>query len=145
MPSIIPSYIYTIFASLIVSSLVIGMCGLEISDIKMRAEKQQLSNIADYVAAKTLELATSIVSNNVTCTLNLDVPNLVDNEVYWIRIANYSSKTWVEIGFGNVNFTGGEESEIPLEASASGVFISGLKPAFLHGYVYDQIIHLELS
>ncbi len=145
MPSIIPSYIYTIFASLIVSSLIIGICGLEIGGIKLKAEKQQLSSIADYVAAKTLQLATNLISNNATSTLTVDVPNSINNQAYWIRITNSSSRTWVEIGFGNANFPSEGTSEIPLEASASGTFVSGSKPAILHGYVSDQIVHLELS
>jgi hypothetical protein len=52
MPSIVPSYIYVLFASVIVGTIIIGACGLSTLDIKNDADKQQLSNIADYVAAQ---------------------------------------------------------------------------------------------
>ena len=144
MPSIIPSYIYTIFASLIVSTLIIGMVGLATSNIRQEAEKQQLSNIADYVAAKSLELASSALANNLTSTVNLDVPNLIGSKMYWIRIANDSSETWVETGFGTTVMPNDQKREIPLEAFASGTYVSGSSLAFLRSYTDSQGIHLEL-
>jgi hypothetical protein len=123
MPSIIPSYIYTIFASLIVGTLIIGMCALATSNIRQEAEKQQLSNIEEYVAAKSVELASNALANNLTSTVSLDLPNLIGNKIYWIRIAN----------------------EIPLEAFASGTHISSSRPASLHCYTDNQSIHLEIQ
>ncbi len=144
MPSIIPSYIYTIFASLIISTLIIGMCGLATSNIKQEAEKQQLSNVADYVAAQSLELATSAVANNLTSTVNLDIPNLIGNKIYWIKLANDSTKTWVETGFGTTALNSDRKTEIPLEALASGTYFSNSRPDVLSCYADDLGIHLEL-
>jgi hypothetical protein len=145
MPSIIPSYIYTIFASLIVGTLIIGMCALATSNIRQEAEKQQLSNIEEYVAAKSLELASNALANNLTSTVSLDLPNLIGNKIYWIRIANDSSKTWVEAGFGKIVVRSEQKTEIPLEAFASGTHISSSRSASLHCYTDNQSIHLEIQ
>jgi hypothetical protein len=98
MPSIIPSYIYTLFASIIVGTIVISACGLSTANMKAEAEKQQLSNIAEYVATESLELAAHATAENLTSTIHLNVPQLIGNQRYWIKIANDSAKTWGHSG-----------------------------------------------
>ena len=145
MPSIIPSYIYTIFATVIVSTLVIGMCGLATSNIKQEAEKKQLSNIASYVAAKSLELGSNAFTNNLTSTVVLDVPGIIGDKMYWIRIANSSSETWVETGFGTSAVRSGYKTEIPLDISASGTVVSSSGLLLLSSYRDSAGVHLRLE
>ena len=95
MPSMIPSYVYTLFASIIVGTIVISACGLSTVNVKHEAEKQQLSNISEYVATESLELVAHATAENLTSTFHLNVPSLIGSQRYWIRIANDSAKTWV--------------------------------------------------
>ena len=125
MPSIIPSYVYTLFASIIVGTLIISMCGLSIANVKHEAEEQQLSSIAKYVAAKSMELASNVSAENLTLTAALSIPSTVGNQRYWIRILNDSSNAWVETGYGNAVLSSSQRAYIPVEMAASGTYISG--------------------
>jgi hypothetical protein len=120
------------------------MAGLATSHVRQEAEKQQLLNIADYVATKSLDLASSATTANLTSTVFLDIPSLIGAQRYWIRIANDSSKAWVETGFGVNVLPSEHRAEIPLGVSASGSFISGSGRAFLRCYSNSEGISLEI-
>ena len=145
MPSIIPGYVYTLFASIVVGTIVISACGLSTVNVKYEAEKQQLSNISEYVATESLELISHATSENLTSTLHLNVPALIGNQRYWVRIANDSAKTWVEVGFGTTAQSSEHRSYIPSEVSASGTYISGSSVARLECYSTSSGVHLTLS
>ena len=145
MPSIIPSYVYTLFASIIVGTLVISACGLSTANVKREAEQQQLSNIAEYVATESLELISYTASENLTSTLHLDVPSLIGNQRYWIRIANDSAKTWVEVGFGTTVLSSDQQAYIPSEVVATGTYISGSGSASLECYLDSSGVYLTLT
>ena len=145
MPSIIPSYIYTLFASIIVGTIVISACGLSTANVKYEAEKQQLSNIADYVAAESIKLVCRAVSENLTSTLHLDIPQLIGNERYWIKMQNDSTKTWVEVGLGTTVLSSDQLAYIPSEVDVSGTYISGSSLAFLECHPDGSSIQLTLS
>jgi hypothetical protein len=145
MPSIIPSYIYTLFASIIVGTIVISACGLSTANMKAEAEKQQLSNIADYVATESLELISHSTAENLTSTLYLNVPQLIGNQRYWVLIANDSARTWVEAGFGTTAFSSEQRTYIPSEVDASGTYISGSGATILECYTDSAGVHLTLS
>ena len=145
MPSIIPSYIYTLFASIIVGTIVISACGLSTANVKSEAEKQQLSNIAEYVATESLELISHTTAENLTSTLHLNVPPLIGNQRYWIKIANDSAKTWVEAGFGTTAFSSEQRAYIPSEVAATGTYTSGSGAAILECYSVSSGVHLTLS
>ena len=145
MPSIIPSYIYTLFASIIVGTIVISACGLSTANIKQEAEKQQLSNIAEYVATESLELISHAAAENLTSTLHLDVPQQIGNQRYWIKMANDSAKAWVEVGFGTTVLSSEQLAYIPSEAAASGNYISGSGAAILECFSDSSGVQLNLS
>jgi hypothetical protein len=145
LPSIIPSYIYTLFASIIVGALVIGACGVATLNVRNEAEKQQLSNVAEYVSAKSLELINQATKSNVTSTLHLNVPASIGNQRYWIQIANDSTETWVEVGFGTTARLSDIRSSIPSEASTSGTYTSGAGSAILACYSDTAGVHLTIS
>jgi len=145
VPSIIPSYVYTLFASLIVGTIVISACGLSTVNVKSEAEQQQLSNITKYVATESLELISHATAENLTSTLRLDVPALIGNQRYWIKIANDSARTWVEAGFGTNAISSEQRTYIPSDISASGTYTSGSGPAILECYADSAGVHLTLS
>jgi hypothetical protein len=131
LPSIIPSYVYTLFASLIVGALIISMVGLAVANVKREAEEQELSNVAKYVAVKSMQLTSNTPADNLTSTVSLDIPAAVGNQRYWISIQNDSAKVWVEVGFGNTVMQNDITARIPSELAASGIYISGSGTAFL--------------
>ena len=145
MPSIIPSYVYTLFASIIVGTLVISACGLLTVNVKAEVEKQQLSNIAEYVATESLELISHATAENLTSTLHLNIPQLIGNQRYWIKIANDSAKTWVEVGFGTTAISSEQRTYIPSEVAASGTYTSGSGAASLECYSDSSGVKLTLS
>jgi hypothetical protein len=145
VPSIIPSYVYTLFASIIVGTIVVCACGLSTVNVKHEAEKQQLSNIADYVATESLEVISHATAENLTSTLHLNVPPLIGNQRYWIQIANDTAKTWVEVGFGTTAISSEQRTYIPSEVAASGTYISGSGAAVLECYSDSSGVYLTLS
>ena len=145
MPSIIPSYIYTLFASIIVGALVICACGLSTLNVRNEAEKQQLLNVAEYVSTKSLELISHATTDNLTSTLRLNVPSLIGDKRYWIQIANDSFRAWVEVGFGTTAHSSEHRTYIPSEASTSGTYTSGSGAAILECYSDSSGVHLTLS
>lgn len=145
MPSIIPSYVYTLFASLIVGTIVISACGLSTLNVKTEAEKQQLSNITEYVATESMELISHATAENLTSTLHVDLPPLIGNQRYWIEITNDSARTWVEAGFGTTAISSDQRTYIPSDVSASGTYMSDSGAAILECYPDSAGVHLTLS
>jgi hypothetical protein len=145
MPSIIPSYIYTLFASIIVGTIVISACSLSTVNVKHEAEKQQLSNIAEYVATESVELISHATAENLTSTIHLNVPQLIGNQRYWIKVANDSARTWVEAGFGTTAVSSEQLAYIPSEVAASGTYISGSGAALLECFSDSSGVQLTLS
>ena len=144
MPSIIPSYVYTLFASMIVGTLLI--CAFSASTLKIRSdtERQETENLAQYVATKSCELI-STVASNTTAGLTLDLPGFVGDQRYWIRIANDSDVAWVEIGYGTTPQATEQHVLIPAKVSASGSYVSGSGTAQLECYSDNDEIFLGLS
>ncbi len=145
MPSIVPSYVYTLFASVAVGAMLICFSGLSTINVKHEAEKQQLRNIAEYIATKSSELISAKTVNNVTTSLTLNVPSLVGNQKYWIRLANDSSLAWVESGYGTIPQLVEQEVPIPFKVLAHGSYVSGSGAAVLECFANDTEICLELS
>lgn len=131
MSSIIPSYIYSLFATIIVGTLIVTTCAVATVNMKEEAEKQQLSNIADYVATNSMELLASPPADNLTLKMTLDVPPLIGNQQYWIQIQNDSSHTWVETGFGTTILSSDQQANIPSLVEATGFYVSDLGTCFL--------------
>ncbi len=145
LPSIIPSYIYTLFASIIVGTLVLCACSLSTLNIRNEAEKQQLINIAEYVSTESLALASHAKTDNLTSTIRLNIPSSIGDKRYWIQIANDSLRAWIEAGFGTTAQTSEHRIYIPAEISASGTYISGSGTAILSCYTDNSGVHLTLS
>ena len=145
MPSIIPSYVYSLFAALIVGTILVSSCSISMTNIKNEAEKQPLTNINEYIVAKSLTLVTRTTQNNQNTTQFLDLPSQIGNQEYWIWIANDSSGAFVESGFGTTVNQNQPRTYIPAETVASGIFISGWGRACLQCSCQNQTITLTLT
>ncbi|MCL5877856.1 MAG: hypothetical protein M1540_08610 [Candidatus Bathyarchaeota archaeon] len=144
MPTIIPGYVYSLFAALIVGVIVVCSCSVATSSIKADAEVQQLRNIGQYVAAQSLTLLSS-TSDSQSTTQYLDIPSQVGNQPFWIRIANDSSNAWVEMGFGTNPLSSSMQEKLPATVTASGSFVSSTGRAVLQCSVENQIATLTLT
>jgi hypothetical protein len=101
------------------------------ANIKSEAEKQALSNISNYVATKTVGAIASGHGDNFAVKSPLDLPPLIGNQRYWVRLTNSSSYAWVEVGFGNTPAESDLRAFIPSTAQLSGAYVSGSGPAFV--------------
>ena len=144
MPSIIPSYVYTLFACMIVGALLIGASSLSTINVKNEADLQELKNIADYVAIRSFELVSLTKTNNLTANAILNIPYAVGNQRYWLRLDNDSLRSWVEIGFGVSPQSSGQRTYIPSQVSASGTYTSGAGTPVLECY-QGSVTCLEIS
>jgi hypothetical protein len=144
LPSIIPSYVYTLVASIIVGTLLIYAFDVSTVGTKNEAEQQQLINIAEYVAVKSCELASATTANNLSTSLTLDIPPLVGSQRYWIQLGNDSSAAWVESGYGTTAFSADLQVSIPWAVSASGVYVSDSGSAVLECSANGTGTHLQL-
>ena len=145
MPSIVPSYVYTLFASMIVGALLIYSFNVSTTSIKAEAEQQRLGNLAKYVAVKCIELLSSTTIENLSTTLGLDIPSSVGNQRYWIQLQNDSSVAWVEIGYGTTPFPTDQRVLIPAKAYNSGEYVSGSGIAILECHSNSSGIYLRIA
>jgi hypothetical protein len=145
LPSIIPSYVYTLFACMIVGALLICASGLSSINVKNEADMQELKNIADYVATASFELASSTKTNSLTTNLTLSIPSVVGNQRYWVQLDNDSFRSWVNVGFGTIPHQGGQRTYIPSKVAASGDYVSGAGIPVLTCYTDGSATYLEIS
>ena len=146
MPSIIPGYVYSLFAALIVGTIIVAGCSAIMANVKNTAETQQLSNIRTYVATQSAILIDQAKNSNVNSTLSLSVPTQIGNQQYWIRIENDSSSAWIEAGLGTTIVSSGQETYILAQVAAQGTYISSNGGrAFLSCQVEDQTVFLTLT
>jgi len=145
MPSIIPGYVYSIFAALIVGAIIVYACSISTLNVKNLANNQQLKNIDEYVATQSLTLLSQTTENNQNATRFLDIPSSIGNQRFWISIANDSSGAWVESGFGTTVSLKNSQINIPANVDASGYFISGSGRAILLCYFENQTATLTLT
>ena len=144
MPSIIPSYVYTLFACMVVGALLIGASSLSTINVKNEADLQELKNIADYIAIRSFELVSLTKTNNLTANAILNIPYAVGNQRYWLRLDNDSLRSWVEIGFGVSPQPSGQRTYIPSQVSASGTYTSGAGTPVLECY-QGYTTYLQIS
>ena len=145
MPSIIPSYLYTLLASIAVGTLLIYSFDMSTVGTKNEAENQQLANLAEYVATKSCELVSAATANNLSTSLTLDIPPLVGNQRYWIQLGNDSSVAWVDCGYGTTPSSSKQQVTIPLEVSATGAYISDSGSATLQCNANGTGTYVQLS
>jgi hypothetical protein len=145
MPTIIPGYVYTLFAAVLVGAIIVYCCSLATLNIKNQAATQQLKNIDEYVATQSLLALSHTSENNQNLTQFLDIPSQVGNQIFWIQISTDSSGAWVQSGFGTTVTSSELNINIPAEVNASGIFISGSGRAVLQCHFEDKTATLTLT
>ena len=145
MPSIIPGYVYSLFAALIVGTIIVCSCSIIMLNVKDNAETQQLNNISNYIVTQSLLLLSQTDDTNSNSTQYLSIPNQIGVRQYWVRIANDSSKAWVESGFGSTIIPKQPDMYIPAKVSASGSYLSTSGRAFLNCQIENQTVVLTLT
>jgi hypothetical protein len=145
MPTIIPGYVYSLFAAVLVGAIIVYSCSLVALNIKNQASTQQLKNIDEYVATQSLMALSQTTEENQNTTLFIDVPSQVGNQIFWIQISNDSSGARVESGFGTTASSSDLHTNIPAAVNASGTFISGSGKAILQCHFENQIATLTLT
>jgi hypothetical protein len=145
MPSIIPGYVYSLFAALLVGAIVVYSCSVSTLNIRTQATTQQMKNIDDYVATECINLLSHTALEGQNTTKVLDLPSQVGNQIFWLQVFTDSSGSWVESGFGRVVTSSTVHTEIPLSVNASGSFISGSGRAVLQCHFENQSATLTLT
>ena len=145
MVSIIPGWVYSLFAALVVGTIVVSTCSLATVNVRNEAENQQLRNIDTYVATQSLMLLTHVADNNQSESEFLNFPSQIANQIYWVSLANDSSAAWVESGFGTEATTSQPQIYLPAQVAASGFFVSGYGRALLQCINQNQTVTLTLT
>ena len=145
MPTIIPDFVYSLFAALIVGVILVSCCSAATSAIRVDADKQQLRNIDEYVAAQSLTMLSHGGNINQTFTQYLDLPSEIGNQRFWIRLTHDSSTTWVESGFGGEVLSSEIKVDVPATLTASGSFVSGSGRALLQCHIENGVASLTLT
>jgi hypothetical protein len=142
MPSIIPSYVYSLFAALIIGTILVYSCSAVTLNVRNQADRQQLANIGDYIAVQGLFLVSN--GNNQNISQFLQIPASIGRNQYWIALENDSSGAWVELGFGTKVGHTTQTTYIPAKIEASGTFISSSGRPVLKYFVENQSLILKL-
>ena len=144
MPSTIPGYVYSLFAALIVGTIIVSTCSVAMANIKNKAETQQLQNIDQYVTSQSLSLIADSTRANQNSTQLLDVPSQIGSQRFWILISSDNSGAWVQSGFGTTANLNQPKFYIPAQISASGFYVSGSGRALLVCSTENQLVTLKL-
>lgn len=144
MVSSIPSYMYSLFASLIIGSILVCAVSVEAMTIRSTANEQQLQNIQQYVAAQALTLITQTTFEGQTTKQYLDIPSAIGNQRFYIHLSSDQNSAWVTSGF-NQNITSSRPTEVPTKAEAQGSILSGSGRPLLQCQYQNQIVTLTLT
>lgn len=145
MPTIIPGYVYSLFAALIVGTIIVTSCSVATLSIRNNAQNHELTNINEYVAAQSLSLMAHTIGANQNSSQFLEMPTAIGAQRFWVSIQNDTSGAWVQSGFGVVPNVSQPKFYIPAEVNASGVFVSGSGRPMLQCCSVNQTVTLTLT
>lgn len=146
MPSIPSSYLYTTFAVLTVSSLLLLSFSAYTGVLRVSSETRKLEGLIDHVASITTELLVLSMVTNASSEIQLPMPESVGDRYYWLQLRNDSSSAWLEGGFGNNPVDGaGFRVYVPSGILAEGHYVSGHGAAQLECYSNLSLTHMVLS
>lgn len=126
MPPITPGYLYTFFALIAVSSILIASFVDYTNAIRFSSETKTLKDLMDLVAAKATELLTIALVTNASAENLIQAPTSIGDKQYWLAFRNDSTIAWLGGGFGNTPTENmGLRVYLPYKAEASGFYVSG--------------------
>jgi len=126
MPAITPGYLYTFFAIIAVSGILLVSFMNYANAIRFSSEVGKLKDLMDSVAAKATELISLTKVTNATTEVYIQAPAAIGDRQYWLMLRNDSSKVWLEGGMGSTPKEGaGMRVYLPSMALAYGCYVSG--------------------
>ncbi len=145
MPVIAPSYIYSFFALVAISSILIAAFSSYTSTLRRIPEVEQLHTLIDCVASKGYELIALAAATNSTSTAVLQLPSAIGNRGYWIRFRTEAARAWVEGFVGPTHrSTTTDQVFFPRQVYAQGNYSCGYGPAILECFMNGSRINLLL-
>ncbi|RLI04662.1 hypothetical protein DRO22_03715 [Candidatus Bathyarchaeota archaeon] len=126
MPSNSIDFLYSFLALSMVGMILTAALNSYGGTLKQTSESKQLEVLLERVESKATYALLLLTENNATLVLSFQMPPKIGDRYYWIRIANDSSSSWVEGGFGIESRTGEQEYRVylPRKIYASGTFES---------------------
>lgn len=125
MPAITPGYLYSFLALLAVSGLLVASFMAYANTLRSSSEAKTLKNLMDVIASRCTELLAMSASTSVQVETSIQIPRLLGNTMYWVRLRNDSSYAWVEGGLGDVvNDYAELRSYVPKDIFATGTQLS---------------------
>lgn len=145
MVSIIPGWIYSLFAALVVGVIIVASISLIVVNVRNEAQEQELTNIDEYIASQSMSLVTHATESGQNSTQVINLPVDIQDQIYWVYIGNDSTTSFVESGFGTTVILSQPQVYIPAQIEASGAFISGYGRAVLQCSTQNQTVTLTLT
>ncbi|HIE18431.1 TPA: hypothetical protein EYP75_01760 [Candidatus Bathyarchaeota archaeon] len=126
MPSNSIDFLYSFLALSLVGIILTASLNSYGGLLKQSSESKQLEELLERVESKATYALLLLTENNATLISSFQMPSKIGDRYYWIRIANDSSSSWVEGGFGIESRTGDQEYRVylPRKIFASGTFES---------------------
>jgi hypothetical protein len=146
MPAITPSYLYTFFAIIAVSSILLISFTDYANAIRFSSEMRKLKKLVDYVAAKATELLMLAKTANASAETYIQAPTAIGDKPYWLRLENNSAGAWLEGGLGSIPLESGAlYIYLPGKALASGYYISGYGAIRLRCSAEADVPRIQIS
>lgn len=140
MPAITPSYLYTFFAIIAVSGILLVSFMDYAGAIRHSSEMGKLKDLVDLVAAKATELISLAKAANTTAEAFIEAPAAIGDRQYWLMLKNDSLRVWVEGGLGNMPKEGvGIRVYLPSMALAYGCYVGGYGAILLKCSVNQEV------
>ncbi len=135
MPSIPSSFLYTTFAVLAVSSLLLLSFSAYTGALRVSSETRKLQAVIDHVASVTTELLVLAMETNASSDIQLPMSESIGDRGYWLQLGNDSKSAWLEGGFGNDPVVeAGLRVYVPNRILAKGHYVSSQGAARLECY-----------
>lgn len=126
MPAVTPGYLYTFFALIAVSSILLASFMDYANAIRLSSEIRKFKDLMDLVAAEATELLTIALTTNASAETYIQAPAAIGSKRYWLAFRNDSARAWLEGGFGDTPTEGGVVCVyLPCRAEALGYYVSG--------------------
>ena len=134
MPSNSIDFLYSFLALSMVGIILTAALSSYCELLKQSSDNRQLEDLLKRIESKATYALMLLTENNATLSLNFEMPSKIGDHYYWIRIANDSSSSWIEGGFGVESRTGEQEYRVylPRKVYASGTFESRYETARLN-------------
>jgi hypothetical protein len=145
VPVIAPSYVYSFFALVAISSILIAAFSSYTSTLRRIPEVEQLQNLLNHVASKGYELIALGTATNSTSRAVLQLPPAIGSRSYWIRFRTEPARAWVEGSVGPAHLSAvAERVFFPKQVYAQGNYSCGYGPALLDCFMNGSTINLRL-